>query len=263
MKTLGLILARAGSQGVPAKNTTPIAGAPCVRWTIEAALEALHRKAIDTLALSTDCDAVSAEARNRGLALIQRPASLATHDARIDDTARHALSTIEQRLDQSFDALVILYANVPVRPHGLIERAVATLATTQCDSVQSYTPVGKNHPCWTAVVDDATGIVRAFSGDQLNHGIHRRQDLPPAHIPDGGVLVVSRNALLANIPDVQPGPHAFLGNDRRGILTSPGEVVDIDNPIDAIVADAIIRQRLAAEQELHESLAHSDNRKVA
>ena len=77
----------------------------------------------------------------------------------------------------------------------------------------------------------------------LNHGVYRRQDLPPAHMPDGAMLLVSRDALTLRIPSVAPGPHAFLGTKRRGILTEPGAVVDIDSEIDLLVADAMLRTR--------------------
>ena len=138
---------------------------------------------------------------------------------------------------------MILYANVPVRPLGLIDRAVRRMVETGCDSVQSYAAVGKMHPWWTARVDAADGTVAPWEGDVLNHGVYRRQELPPAFVPDGGVLVVSRRALFGEIAGVQAGPHACFGLDRRGVVTGDGEVVDIDSRIDAIVAEAVLGTR--------------------
>jgi CMP-N-acetylneuraminic acid synthetase len=136
---------------------------------------------------------------------------------------------------------VILYANVPVRPRGLIDRALELLASSGCDSVQSYQPVGKHHPWWTARVD-AEGQVTAWEGEVLNHGVFRRQDLPPAYGPDGAVLAVTRRALMLEIPGVAAGPHAFFGRDRRGVINPEGSVVDIDTPLDLVVADVMLRQ---------------------
>ncbi|MGP1346011.1 MAG: acylneuraminate cytidylyltransferase family protein [Phycisphaerales bacterium] len=254
MSVLGLIIARAGSRGVPGKNTMPIAGAPCVRWTIDAGLEALHRQAIDVLAVSTDDDGVASEAMARSLALVTRPPELVTAEARVDAVMRHALGVIEARLERSFDAVALLYANVPVRPPGLIERAAAVLRSTGCDSVQSYAPVGKHHPWWTARIDEQTNTAAPFVGTELNNGVHRRQDLPPAFVPDGGVLVVTA-AALRSATDAD-APHAFLGADRRGVLTAEGEVVDIDAPNDALLADAILSQRIAEQQG---GAAHPEN----
>jgi len=92
-------------------------------------------------------------------------------------------------------------------------------------------------------VEPTDGSVRPWEGDTLNHGVHRRQDLPPAYIPDGGVLCVTKRALELRIEGVEAGPHAFLGCDRRGIVTGEGEVVDIDSRVDLLVADALLSER--------------------
>ena len=78
--------------------------------------------------------------------------------------------------------------------------------------------------------------------------MHRRQDLPPAFVPDGGVLVVTPQALRLEVPGVAPGPHAFLGARRGGVVTGEGEVIDIDARIDQLVADAVLRERLGADE---------------
>jgi CMP-N-acetylneuraminic acid synthetase len=130
-----------------------------------------------------------------------------------------------------------------VRPEGLIDRAIALFYETGCDSVQSYAAVGKHHPTWTARVDDL-GRVRPWEGDRLFGGIYRRQDLTPAFVPDGGVIVVRRACLDAAAAEPH-NPHAFLGRDHRAVTTEPGEVVDIDCEIDLAVADQVLRRRLA------------------
>jgi N-acylneuraminate cytidylyltransferase len=238
---IAIILARGGSKGVPRKNAAPIAGKPCIAWTIEAAQRA---QTVGHVAVSTDDAELAAIAGQARATVINRPAALATDTARVDDAARHAVDSAASSLGLPAPAslpVVILYANVPVRPPGLIDRAVRLMLETGCDSVQSYAPVGKFHPWWMARVDADSGRVRPWEGEVLNHGVFRRQDLPPAFVPDGGVLVVSCRALFGEIPGVPDGPHAFFGKDRRGIATSEGEVVDIDSPTDLLVADAILR----------------------
>ena len=239
MRTLAVILARAGSKGLPGKNERLLAGRPCVAWTIDHAQRA---RRIDRVVLSTDGDALAAIGERAGVDVVRRDHELAHDGATVDAAARHALLETERRDGARFDSVALLYANVPVRPDGLIDDAVALLARTGCDSVQSYASVGKQHPWWTAVVDAHEGAVRPWQGDVLNHNIHRRQDLPPAHVPDGGVIVCTRAALMLErgAPD---GPHAFFGNDRRGVINDGGAVIDIDTELDAIVADALLRAR--------------------
>lgn len=238
---IAIILARAGSKGLPGKNIAPLAGKPCVQWTIE------HAKAsrrVGLVAVSSDDPRVLSIARECGATPIERPPHLASDTARVDDAARHALSRIESTPSlRPFvsSSLAILYANVPVRPADLIDRALSLLASTGCDSVQSYSPVGKHHPWWTARLDDA-GRVCAWEGDVLNHGVYRRQDLPPAVIPDGGVIALTRGSLMLEIPGVPDGPHAFFGKDRRGVVNPEGSVIDIDSRVDQFVADAVLKE---------------------
>lgn len=252
MNSIAIILARGGSKGVPGKNVAPVGGRPCIAWTIEAAREA---HAVERVIVSTDDAAIARVAWTEDAEVAWRPAELAHDTARVDDAARHAVREVEAGRTQRGPGapgpgalaaspetcVALLYGNVPVRPAGLIDRAIARLDVTGADSVQSYARVGKHHPWWQARVDDDTGEVRPWEGDILNHGVFRRQDLPPSYMPDGGVIAVRRRALFLEIPDVPAGPHAFFGQDRRAVITHEGDVVDIDSPIDLLVADAILR----------------------
>ncbi|MHC4976844.1 MAG: acylneuraminate cytidylyltransferase family protein [Planctomycetota bacterium] len=233
MSALALIMARAGSKGVPGKNIAPIAGRPCICWSIDHARES---RLVSRIAITTDDPEIQQLGLELGIDIVARPATLAEDDATIDDAARHAIDS----LAWNEGPIALLYANVPVRPRGLLDRAVDMLLTTGCDSVQSFTSVGKHHPLWTARLDEDARAV-PWQGETLNNNIFRRQDLPPAYIPDGGVLVCQKQALLLEDPGLTDGPHAFLGRDRRGVETEPGEVIDIDTPTDQLIADVILR----------------------
>jgi CMP-N-acetylneuraminic acid synthetase len=251
---IAIILGRAGSKGVPGKNMAMLAGRPCAAWTIE---HAKRSTSISHVVVSSDDPDLLDLARSMHAIAINRPPELASDRATIDDAARHALTAFDElalnelALNESGLAthIAILYANVPVRPPDLTDRAAALLRSTNCDSVQSYAPVGKYHPWWTARVDDA-GRVTPWEGTILNHNVYRRQDLPPAHIPDGGIIALTRDALTLQIRthDGPPptGPHAFFGLDRRGIINPENAVIDIDTPTDLLVADAILSSRAHA-----------------
>lgn len=239
MTALAIILARSGSKGLPRKNVLPVADRPCLLWTFAAALAA---RQVSRVVLSSDDAEAQRLALDMGIGVVVRPAKLAVDDAAVDEAARHAVAELEAA-GEHYEEIVLLYGNVPVRPVGLIDRALQLLRSSGCDSVQSYAPVGKHHPWWTVVVDKEAGQVSPWQGEVLNHGVYRRQDLPAAHIPDGGVIAVRRAALLLEVDGAAGGPHQFLGADRRGVVTGAGEVVDIDSEIDLLVADAILRAR--------------------
>ena len=236
MSALAIILARSGSKGVPGKNIAPVAGKPCIAWTIDAACNA---RRISKVIVSTDGDEIAQVSRSLGVQVHERSSDLASDTATIDAAARQAVLAVDP--DGQFRTIVLLYANVPVRPDDLIDRAIELLESEECDSVQSYADVGKHHPWWTAKID-ADGCVSPWQGDILNHNVYRRQDLPPAFVPDGGVLALTRKALTLQIPGVTPGPHAFFGSNRRAITTQQGEVIDVDTPIDLVIADTMLRQ---------------------
>lgn len=240
MSATAIILARAGSKGVPGKNRAPVGGRACVAWTIDAARAS---RTVDRVVVSTDDAEIERIALAEGIECVARPADLASDTARVDDAARDCVRRLEERAGRSMAAdaaLVLLYANVPVRPSDVIDRAVTLLRESGADSVQSYQPVGKNHPWWTARLE-AEGRVRPWEGEVLNHNVYRRQDLPAAFVPDGAVISLTRRALMLEIAGVTPGPHAFFGLDRRGVINPEGSVVDIDSPRELALADLMLR----------------------
>ncbi len=237
---LAVVLGRAGSKGVPGKNTRPIAGRPCAQWTIE---HAQRTPGIEAVAVSTDSDELKDLAHGLGVHVVDRPEELAGDRATIDDAARHAVRSLEEQLPWTTELttpIAILYANVPVRPADLTQRALLRLSESGCDSVQSYERVGKTHPWWMVRLEGESGNLTPWEGDVLNHGVFRRQDLPPAYLPDGGVIALTRRSLMLEIGGAQEGPHRFFGVDRRGIVSEPGSVVDIDEEADVVRAEMIL-----------------------
>lgn len=220
---IAIILGRAGSAGLPGKNALELDGRPMVAHSVEAA-RAAH--SVDRVIVSTDGSDIAEAARRAGAEVIDRPGELATATAAVADAARHAYVT--SGVDH--DVVVILYANVPIRPAGLIDRAIETLESTGADSVQSYAPVGKHHPAWMVRLD-ADGHVGLLDDTPTD----RRQDLPELFLPDGGVIAVRASCLLDSAGQ---HAHAFFGRDRRGIVNEGGAVIDIDEPDDLARARA-------------------------
>ncbi|MFG0305940.1 MAG: cytidylyltransferase domain-containing protein [Phycisphaerales bacterium JB040] len=239
MTATAIILARAGSKGLPGKNTAPLAGRPCLEWSV---LDAQAAVSVSRVAVSSDDPRALELAEAGGAIPIRRPPDLASDTATVDAAARHA----HIALGEPEGPVLILYANVPLRPTGLLDRAVAKLTETGAHSVQSYAPVGKHHPWWTARLDETSGAVTPWEGEVLNHGVYRRQELPPAYVPDAGVIAVTPDALHLRLElpeEVACSPHAFFGTSRVGIVTGEGEVIDIDSALDAMVAEASLTRR--------------------
>jgi len=235
-KVLAVVIGRAGSRGLPGKNALLLAGRPLICHTID---DARAAATVDRVVVSTDGDAIAAAAESMAVPVVRRPPDLATDTAPVGAAVRHAVT--EHDAVGVARVIVILYANVPVRPPGLIDRAVGVLLETGADSVQSYCGVGKHHPYWMVALDDLNRVTHFHDSP-----VDRRQDLPSLLIPDGGVIAVTRASLLSAASDhAHDHPHAFLGADRRGVETAPGEVIDVDTPRDLAVAEAFLGRTVA------------------
>ena len=199
---------------------------------------ARNSQRLNHVVVSTDCPDIKKLARQRGFSVVDRPDELATADASVQGAMLHAMENAERNPSaepRAFDALVVLYGNVPVRGAGVIDRALELLEKTGCDSVRSFCPVGKWHPAWMSKLDgDRVEALHAGS-------IHRRQDLEPLFLHDGAVVAVSRASMLRG-REFPNDPHAFFGVDRRGIRTEMDETVEIDHRRDSYWAEAILRE---------------------
>ncbi len=233
-----VIIGRAGSKGFPCKNSKLLLGRPMVWYSLEDAAQA---KSVERIVVSTDCSTMGQQAEEwiaahrhslaagKSSTLVKRPQSLAGDKATVDSAVRHAVAEADA------EVVVILYGNVPIRPDGIVDRAVERLISSRASSVQSYAPVGKYHPYWEVTMSEA-GEVTPY----VDNCVYRRQDLPPVYVPDGGVIAVRREFLMQ---EVEGAPHAFLGPRRLGIVNGIGEVIDIDDPIDLTVAEAVLARK--------------------
>ncbi len=258
---VAVILARAGSKGLPNKNILPVAGRPMIEWTIETAMCA---ETVDAVCVSSDSPEALAIARRMGAIVIERPAPLASDDASVMDATRHAIVSYEAgtvaratvgtearptERQRAASHVVILYGNVPVRPPGIIDRAVQHLIETGADSVRSLRRVEKQHPDWLHVL----------VGDRMvqyrRNSIHRRQDLEPLYYHDGAVVAVTRAALFTGDGH---DPRAMFGTDRRGIVCEGGPTVDVDSRDDLVLAEAILSRNEMApiQRTTNAAIAH-------
>lgn len=233
MQTLAIILARAGSRSIPEKCLHPVLGRPMIEYTFDHALAA---DTVHQTILTTDSVGAKALAARRGIRVIDRPPKLASDHATVDAAARHAAMMYEELSGRNIAEVVLLYANIPVRAAGVIDRAVFHRRETGADSVRTLAPIGKHHPLW----------LHRLEGDHMiqyaPNNVYRRQDLDPLYYHDGAVLVVTREALFS--PATRGDDRfAFLGEDRRGIIQEPSDAVDVDEPFDILIAEALLRAR--------------------
>ncbi|MHC5111349.1 MAG: acylneuraminate cytidylyltransferase family protein [Planctomycetota bacterium] len=233
MTVLGIILARAGSKGIREKCVTPLLDRPLIDYTFD---HALASQTLNALVLTTDSEQAKELAVQRGIEVVDRPDTLAHDWATVDAAARDAVKTWESRQGSVADYVVLLYGNIPVRADGIIDEVVTHLMNTGSDSVRTVAPVGKHHPDW----------LHRLHGDRMAqyrvNSIFRRQDLETLYYHDGAVAAVKRQALFdaLNTPDDH---QSFLGRDRRAVVQRAEDAVDVDEPFDLKLAEALLLAR--------------------
>lgn len=225
---LGVIPARGGSKGIPAKNIRPLCGRPLIAYTIEAALNAAT---LARVVVSTDSLEIAAVARAAGVEVpFMRPADLATDAALSLPVMQHATREMERIAAQRFDVIVMLQPTTPLRTAADIDASVNRLVESGADSVISVVDVGGYHPLrMKRLVGDHLLINYIDQGDE---DMRPRQSLPPVFIRNGALYVTRRDVLMHE--------QSFVGRDSRGYVMPRDRSVNIDSIHDLVVADHLL-----------------------
>lgn len=228
LRVLGIVLARGGSKGIPRKNIALLAGKPLLAYTATAALQATR---LSRVVLSTDDDEIASVGRGLGLDVpFMRPRELAADDTPAIAVLQHTVRALEAK-DQRYDAIFTLQPTSPLRRPGDIDGAIALLERTGADSVIAFVEVGDGHPARMKFVD-AEGRVTDPPFAETTEG-QRRQDLPPLYLREGSVYLTRRDVL------VEQG--SLKGTDCRAWVVPPNRACNIDEPVDWVVAEALVR----------------------
>ncbi len=225
---LGVVLARGGSKGIPRKNVALLAGKPLLAYTAAAALQA---KRLSRVILSTEDEEIAAIGRQLGLEVPSlRPRDLAQDDTLAIDVLLHVIREVESQ-GQRFDAIFTLQPTNPLRRPEDIDGAIDLFERTGADSVISFVAVGDNHPARMKFVDPQGRVVDPPFGELVEG--QRRQDLPQLYLREGSVYLTRRDVLV--------NEHSFKGRDCRAWMVPADRACNIDEPIDWIIADALVR----------------------
>lgn len=227
---VGIIHARGGSRRVPLKNLKLLGGRPLIAWMIDAARSA---KTLSRVIVSTDHDEIARVALECGAEVpFRRPAELA-EDVPSAWVTRHAVEWLE-RAGKRVDIVVTLQPTTPFTTGADIDACVRTLITTGADSVITVCPI-RERPEWMIKIDDS-GNLEWMHGTPPEGDANVSQNLPRLFIPNGGVYATRRRVLMEQ--------GMIFGSDTRAVEMSLEASVDIDEPIDFHVAEAILMSGL-------------------
>lgn len=217
---VAVVPARAGSKGIPGKNLRAVAGRSLIRRAVEAALEATS---IDFVVVSTDGDAIAAEAALAGGRVVRRPSELAGDEASSESALLHVLDELAAGGEEP-EVVVFLQATSPFIDPADLDAAVARVRDGHADSLFAAAP---SHAFLWRLAED--GTARAVNHDAAVRP--RRQDRAPEY-RETGAFYAFRTAAFR-----QHG-HRFHGRVEL-VVVDPRGAIDIDDPGDLAVAEAL------------------------
>ena len=218
-RVLGLVPARAGSQGLPGKNMRLLAGRPMIGWTLAAGQASIT---IDRLVVTTDDEAVVTLAAGMGIETLRRPAELADAKASVIDAIDHAL----KELGGEWDYIVLLQPTSPLRTTADIDGAVLLCHDSGAPSVIGVSPMPKPSGFYGTVSLDGTWIHNA---------------------PDPNEAVIINGAIYVGRPDMLRRDRSFQSERTLTWTLPPERGWDVDTLFDFVVCEALWPQVQSGE----------------
>lgn len=226
-KVLAIIPARGGSRRLPDKNIKLLDGKPLIAWTIEAAKKA---HCIDKLIVSTDSTKIAEISKQYGAEIpFIRPQSLSNDTSSSIDVILHAVNYFKV-IEELYEYIILLQPTSPLRSSEDINNAFKilnkeTLAIISvCESEHS--------PLWSNTLPADLSMKNFLRQENKNV---RSQDLPKYYRLNGAIYISKLNYFIKK--------NGFLAESTKAFVMPVIRSVDIDNEIDFLVAEALIKMK--------------------
>lgn len=225
MKAIALIPARSGSVGIKDKNIVPLAGKPLLAHSIEFALSC---PLIDRVIVSTDSEQYAGISRKYGAeAPFLRPAELSQNDTPDLPVFQHCLHWLRENENYEPQVVVHLRPTSPLRPPGLIERALEILeADPAADCVRAVCqPSQSPYKMWKLENGYLVPLLELEMPEPYNQP---RQNLPQVFWQNAYIDVIRTHTIL--------GLNSMTGRKIKPLLMEDSATIDIDDPLTLAVA---------------------------
>lgn len=215
-KILVIIPARAGSKRIKGKNTKPFNGFPLIEHSIKYAQSYIGGDII----ISTDDKQIALIAQKYKVPILWRNESLAQDQTPTNDVVKDVI----ERVDKTYDFVVLLQPTNPLRPKDMFDKALELLLEKESDSLLTV-----------SLSEHKLGKIKhsAFKPFTYEFG-QRSQDLEPLYY-ENGLLYVCSYELAKNGKLMSENPTAML-------IEHPFGSVDIDTELDWKWAELISKE---------------------
>jgi len=231
MNIITIIPARGGSKSIPFKNIQLLNNKPLISYSIEYSQKC---PLVSHTVVSTDSKKIAkiAEDFNAEVPFL-RPSDISQDKTKDFPVISHALKLLEDIYGKQIDVIIWLRPTSPLRPEGLIERAIEILESNpNCTSIRSVVK-SKEHPYrqWFLADNFINSAVDKISPNEPYN--IPRQDLPDSYFQSGDIEVIKRDTILSG---------SISGNKVMPLILKQNEMLDIDHFSDLTVAERKISE---------------------
>jgi len=226
MSCIAIIPARAGSKGLPGKNTALIEGKSLVQLAIESALSI---REITRVVVTSDDVSVQKIASDLGAEVVVRPAELAQDNSSIESAIIHALA--ELNLDPtSTDVLTVIQPTSPLRDKQLLATSISNFIKNGSQGSLFGVVEVEHHPAKMLVVNGE--FVVPFT---------KVEDLSAPRQQLDRVVRQSGSIYITNLQQFLSLGTLFI-NPVGWVAVSGAEAIDIDTAQDLALAQETARE---------------------
>ncbi len=221
---IAFVPARAGSKGLPGKNTKNLCGKPLYRHSVDSALDA----GISKVVVSTDIDEIFSHSLPRNVTVVRRPPEL----ARDTTTMAEVLLEFLNSTHHGSGTVVLLQPTSPLRRSDHIQAGLRLFSDGDCSLVMSVCEANSGVLKWGQLAGDR---FQPLSDPRFCFA--NRQSLPPVYRPNGALYVFDADSFRTN--------RDFSPASVKVVQMSSVESLDIDTLEDFSKCEETILQRLS------------------
>ena len=233
MNILITICARGGSKGILNKNIKPLNGIPLIAYTIRTGFQFAEKYNAD-FSLSTDSEEIQTVAAKYGLlSNYQRPIELTSDTSGKISAIKHLMDFEEKGRRKHYDFIIDMDVTSPLRNLNDLECAFIQLQKhNNALNIFSVSPANRN-PYFNMVeqLDDEFVCVVKNLGE-----IKSRQDAPKVFDMNASFYIFKKDFFKEG--------WEIATTDHSLAYIVPHICFDIDNPIDFIFMEILLKKRL-------------------
>lgn len=222
---LAVIPARGGSKGILKKNIQCVGDKPLLCYAIDSILDS----GIDAdIVVSTDSDEIAQVALGHGGAyVINRPKSISGDGAKTEDALLDALDQMKSLHEKTYEVVLTVQPTSPFRKPETVKRFWNEFIeiSNEYDAMLTLNETRTDY--W---VEEEGNYHRLYPDAP-----RRRQDRKPLYIENSCLYVTTVKALKET--------RSVLGNNVQGFLIDEREALDINEPIDLVLANLLINRQ--------------------